>query len=137
MAGDGNPASMTIAQAMQLRKQASQLLERLLANRQQSEQRLAETNKRDPLKCVTGRTSYDNAIASAREMILQMDLLIERMQAGAAADHGSDDGLILKPAAADLHTVALLHGGGRLAARAAYPSSARAAQVAEIAGACQ
>lgn len=71
---------LSVAEATRLRKQASELLERLVADRDQSEKRCAESGKRDPMKFITGRTALENAIASTREMIVNMDNLLVRMQ---------------------------------------------------------
>lgn len=122
MVSDSSSNSLTLSQATQLRAQAVELLERLLANRSQSEQRMAELNRRDALKAVTGKTSLDNAIASAREMILQMDLLIEQMQSRPteiAADGCQQPG-------PDVHTI---HRNGVRSGRAAVAMAGGARSV--------
>ncbi len=73
------PNGLTMTQAAQLRQQAGELLERLISDREQSEKRFAEAGKRDPMKFITGRTALENAIASTREMISNMDALLARM----------------------------------------------------------
>jgi hypothetical protein len=77
--------SLSLSEAQTLRDQASDLLNRLLSNREMSEKRLAESGKRDPMKFITGRTSLDDAIASTREMIGQMEELMARLRAEPAA----------------------------------------------------
>jgi hypothetical protein len=74
-----NP-QLTLQDTIQMRREASDLLSRLLADRERIEARIAETGRRDPLKSVTGRTAMDNAIASAREMIRRMDELLRQME---------------------------------------------------------
>lgn len=66
-------------QAVELRRQADDLLCRLLATREQTERRLAETGHRDPIKAVTGQSAYDEAIRTTRDMIHRMDDLLGEM----------------------------------------------------------
>lgn len=61
----------------ELRCQAARLLQRLMTDRELSERRHAEAGRRDPMKSITGRTSFDAAIASAKEMIHQLDEAME------------------------------------------------------------
>ena len=63
---------------IKMRRQAQDLLERLLADRDRIEQRLAETGKRDPIRTVTGHTALDNAIGSAREMLRHIDEVLSQ-----------------------------------------------------------
>jgi len=60
------------------------MLDRLQETRAQSERRLAETGKADPIKSVTGQSSLDSAIASTKGMIREMDAMLacvgERIQ---------------------------------------------------------
>ena len=64
------------SETLSMRQQANELLKRLLADRDQSEQRHAETGKRDPMKSVTGRSALDNAILATRDLILRLDELV-------------------------------------------------------------
>lgn len=80
MVSTTEPHRLTITQAIQLRQQARDLLDRLVADRQSSERRAAENGKRDPMKFITGRTALDNAIASTRQIIASMDGLVARMR---------------------------------------------------------
>lgn len=80
---DAQSNTLTVHQAIQLRRQAADLLSRLIADREQSERRLAEAGKRDPMKFITGRTAFDAAICSARELIANMDNLLMRLGAEA------------------------------------------------------
>jgi hypothetical protein len=73
-------------QASTLRRQADDLLQRLMADRETSEQRLAVSGKRDPLKTVTGSTAIERAIQDTRGMIAEMDLMLAGIEGGAAAD---------------------------------------------------
>lgn len=75
MVNQSESYQLTVSEAQRLRQQAVELLDRLTADREQSERRHAETGKRDPMKFITGRTALDNAIASVREMIANMDAL--------------------------------------------------------------
>ncbi len=63
----------------QLRRQADELLQRLIVGREQSEQRLMECGRRDAIKCVTGRSAIDEAIETTRSMIREMDAMLEEM----------------------------------------------------------
>lgn len=56
-----------------VRGQASDLLQRLLLERDQCEQRLAAAGRRDLIKAITGRSSIDNAITDTRKMIEDID----------------------------------------------------------------
>jgi hypothetical protein len=79
-------------QAIIVRQQTSELLNRLVTDRDQIERRIAETGRRDPLKSVTGRTALDNAINSAREMIHRMDLLLAEMNQELGLPSSTDAG---------------------------------------------
>jgi hypothetical protein len=79
MVCDTESKTMTVEQTVELRRQATDLLNRLIADREQSERRLAEAGKRDPMKFVTGRTAFDSAITSAKELIASMDNLLGRL----------------------------------------------------------
>lgn len=74
----GSPAPDPVA----LRVQAGELLNRLIADREASEQRLAASGRRDPLKTVTGATALERAIAATREMIADMDLMLAELDSG-------------------------------------------------------
>src|SRR5688572_1288577 len=70
------PDKSHLNQALTLRAQACDLLQRLIEDRRQSEQRMAEAGKRDAMKSVTGRTAFDAAIRTTQDMIGQMDALL-------------------------------------------------------------
>ena len=74
----------TLAEASMLRREAHELLNRLVANRDVTERRLQETGRRDPIRTVTGTTAIERAIASTRGMIADMDVLLAEL------DHGID-----------------------------------------------
>lgn len=80
MLTETEPNRLTLAEAIRLREQAGELLNRLVADRDASERRAADSGKRDPMKCITGRTALENAISTAREMIGQMDSLLANLQ---------------------------------------------------------
>jgi hypothetical protein len=67
---------LSLAEAFKLREQANDLLNRLILDREQSERRLAETGKRDPMKFITGRTALEGAISTTRQLIHEMDALV-------------------------------------------------------------
>jgi hypothetical protein len=75
----------TQIETVRMRQQAHALLARLLSDREQSEQRQAETGRRDPLKFVTGRSALDNAIATTRELIVRLDELQATMNGQASS----------------------------------------------------
>lgn len=68
-------------QTRQLREQAQTLLRHLMEGREQSNQRLAELGQRDAIKCVTGRSAIEQAIATTRNMIDEMDALLSQLNA--------------------------------------------------------
>ena len=76
---DNNSKSLSVEEARKLRHDASELLNRLIVDREQSERRFAESGKRDPMKFITGRTALDSAIASTRDLIDQMDRLLVKL----------------------------------------------------------
>jgi hypothetical protein len=73
---------LSFDQAIQMRRQAGNLLDRLIVDRDLSEQRHAESGKRDPLKSVTGRSAMDNAITATRDLVGRLDELIAQMSDG-------------------------------------------------------
>ena len=60
-----------------MRSVARSLLKRLAVDRASSAERFREAGDRDAIEVVTGRTSFDNAIAATRQMISRMDALLE------------------------------------------------------------
>jgi len=66
-------AQDTLAKARGERERAEALLRHLVTAKADSERNLAGSNEKDPLKAVTGRSSFDNAIASTRKMIDLLD----------------------------------------------------------------
>jgi hypothetical protein len=81
MLTETQPAGLTVEEATALRQQATELLNRLMVDCEQSKKRIAESGKRDPMKFITGRTALENAIASTREMIDNMDRMLADMNA--------------------------------------------------------
>jgi hypothetical protein len=67
---------LSINEATLLRQEIGGLLQRLIASRDQSERRLAETGKRDPMKFITGQTSLEKAISTAQDMLSRLDGLL-------------------------------------------------------------
>lgn len=63
----------TLATAQRQRERAQSLLRQLQTAKADSERNLASSNEKDPMKSVTGRSSFDNAIASTRKMIDLLD----------------------------------------------------------------
>lgn len=68
---------LNLDEASKVRQQAAQLLARLDEARIASERRSVESGKRDPMKFITGRTALESAIASVRDMVGQMDRILE------------------------------------------------------------
>lgn len=66
-------AQDTLAKARRERDRAEALLRHLLTAKADSERNLASSNEKDPLKAVTGRSSFDNAIVSTRKLIELLD----------------------------------------------------------------
>ena len=77
----------SLSEAAQLRRQAGDLLARLIDDRESSEQRLAAAGKRDPIKTVTGVTALERAILATREMIADMDMLLAELDCGIQNEH--------------------------------------------------
>lgn len=61
-----------------VRRKAGRLLNELLIHRDQIEARLAEFGRVDPIKCVTGTSSMERAILSTRQLIQEMDTLVDQ-----------------------------------------------------------
>ncbi len=77
--GSGEPSEAmmigqdTLTKARRERERAEALLRHLMVAKADSERNLASSNEKDPIKSVTGRSSFDNAIASTRKMIDLLD----------------------------------------------------------------
>ena len=81
-----NAPGETLARARRERERAEGLLRQLQAAKVESERNLASSNERDPLKAVTGRSSFDNAIATTRRLIETLDrTCLEAERAGVAS----------------------------------------------------
>ena len=79
MVSDVKARQPGLNETLQMRRQAQELLDRLMADRDSSERRLAEAGKRDPMRAVTGQTAFDGAIASAKDMLTHIDTLLADM----------------------------------------------------------
>jgi len=71
-----NPKTRLFNEARQVRCQADDLLKRLQDSKRAIEQRCAELGRSDPMTFVTGRSSIDEAIDAAREIIRRSDRLL-------------------------------------------------------------
>lgn len=96
-----------LIETLRVRNEADGLLQRLLSDRQASEQRLAEAGKRDLIKSVTGASSLERAIQQTREMILNMDDLLAQMnlELGRGMDHELDEAALASPIETELEAV--------------------------------
>lgn len=65
---------------MALRKQAQQVMDRLMQNRTASTQYHAQAGHEDPLVIVTGRSAIDRAIDSTREMLHDLESSVNAPQ---------------------------------------------------------
>lgn len=72
--------ALPVEEALQLRREADVLLERLRESREVTEARLEETGRRDPMRTVTGRSAIEDAIQRTRSMIQHMDELMDQME---------------------------------------------------------
>lgn len=63
----------TLARVRRERERAEALLRQLADAKAESERNLASSNERDPMKSATGRSAFDNAIASTRKLIETLD----------------------------------------------------------------
>jgi hypothetical protein len=79
MVSNSKAPRVDVDQTRSMRRQVGDLLQRLLADREVLEQKIAETGRRDPMKSITGRTALDTAIQATREMLNRMDALLEEM----------------------------------------------------------
>lgn len=73
---------LSFDEALRMRRQAGDLLDRLVVDRDLSEQRQSEQGKRDPIKSITGRSAMDNAIAATRDLVNRLDSLLAEMSDG-------------------------------------------------------
>lgn len=67
------PTTDTIADLAQTRDEAARLLEDLIAARAASESRLAGRGAKDPMRSVTGRSAYDDAIRATQEVLARAE----------------------------------------------------------------
>ncbi len=81
--------TLPVEDALRLRRQADDLLERLRETRAAAEARIEESGRPDPIKAVTGTSALDQAIRTTRSMIKHMDELMHQMDAE-LADAGSE-----------------------------------------------
>lgn len=65
-----------------MRRETELMMLRLLCDRKHSEQRDVELGRLDPLKELTGASSFDRAITSTQAMIEQLDSLISARSNG-------------------------------------------------------
>jgi len=70
------PKTLLLNEARLVRCQADDLLRRLQNSKRAIEQRCAELGRSDPMTFVTGRSSIDEAIDAAREIIRRSDRLL-------------------------------------------------------------
>ena len=78
------PVDADPQQTQHLRRQADALLQHLIEGKNHCDRRLAELGQRDAMKFVTGRSAIEDAIATTRNMIRDMDALLEQMDADLA-----------------------------------------------------
>jgi hypothetical protein len=78
--------SRIIAETADARAEARRLLTGLIEARAQSEARLAEFNRVDILKKLTGRSALDTAIASTERMIESLDRVLGDIRGSLTAD---------------------------------------------------
>lgn len=75
---------------LQALRRACALLEHLEAERRQLNQRLITSNRRDPMRVVTGRTSLDEAVEETRDLIRQLDdMLCEAAEEARRSNRGT------------------------------------------------
>lgn len=82
MVKHAHPQRLSFDEALRMRRQAGDLLDRLMVDRDLSEQRQAEQGKRDPIKSITGRSAMDNAITATRDLVGRLDDLLAQMSEG-------------------------------------------------------
>lgn len=80
------------ADASATREEAIRLLRRLEADRADSEARLIELGRGDPIKDVTGKSSLDRAIEEAQAIVAQLEQMAKASGGGspAASANGAD-----------------------------------------------
>jgi hypothetical protein len=90
MATHLNGSATAEADASAAREEALMLLRRLEADRAESEARLVELGRTDPIKDVTGKSALDRAIDEARAMVAALDELTGQSAGGGANGRGGD-----------------------------------------------
>ncbi|MDG2200904.1 MAG: hypothetical protein P8K80_06940 [Phycisphaerales bacterium] len=65
---------------LRMRRQAEALLDRLMKNRTRTEQYHRDHGTMDPMRTVTGRTAIDNAIDHTKEILRNLDRVIQSDQ---------------------------------------------------------
>lgn len=86
MGTDNKNVDEFVMDACRLRDQTQALLDRLVADRAESEHRQHQAGRRDPLKVVTGRSALDQAIEAAREMLDRVNALANARTGASPAD---------------------------------------------------
>jgi hypothetical protein len=80
------------------RARAESVLEGLCEAKTESERRLSESRRSDPLKQVTGRSSLDNAIDTTRRMIDTLDRNLVELE----RETGGSGGYVVVPRGTEL-----------------------------------
>ena len=65
---------------LRMRRQAEALLDRLMKNRTRTEQYHLDQGTMDPMRTVTGRSAIDNAIDHTKEILRNLDRVIQAEQ---------------------------------------------------------
>jgi hypothetical protein len=84
-----------LSDAQAARDEAARLLDELVRERAAAEARLAAGGREDPIKLVTGRSSFDRAIRSTQDALARMDAVL--LQDAAASPRGGSVGVRPSP----------------------------------------
>ena len=81
-----------------MRRQADDLLHRLIDNRVTIEKKVSEAGRKDPMKFITGHSAIDDAIDSTRQLITHMDELLQEAAGHFESESSSSNGHLLSVA---------------------------------------
>ncbi len=77
IAQDDIRTDVDLGTCLRMRRQAEALLDRLMKNRTRTEQYHTEHGTTDPIRSVTGRSAIDNAIDHTREILRNLDRVLQ------------------------------------------------------------
>lgn len=85
---DSHPNQELIAELVAARGRAEIHLRSLISAQTECERHLEESNRKDPMKIVTGRSSLENAVLAAKRIIESFDRQVKEATEAAARESG-------------------------------------------------